>query len=101
MVRKTGVPPDARVDVFGQVEGLLIVAGFGGCGFDVNQVGPGDHGVRGFIFTGMVIDAGGFLWRTAGAAALAVEDVDDIVVRPIELRLGEKGKQVLVSAMPV
>ena len=34
-------------------------------------------------------------------ASFAVENVDDIIVRTIELRLGEEGKQMLVPSMAV
>lgn len=34
---------------------------------------------------------------TAGMAALAIEDVDDIIVRTIELGLGEKREEMFVA----
>ncbi len=58
MIRKACVPPDAGVNVFGQGQAFLVHAGFCGRAFEVNQVGPGDHGIRSFIFAGVVIDAG-------------------------------------------
>src|SRR5258708_7135410 len=58
MIRKAGVPPDAGVNVFGQVQAFLVNAGFCGRAFEVNQVWSGDYSIRSFIFTGVVIDAG-------------------------------------------
>src|SRR5258708_14166468 len=58
MIRKAGVPPDAGVNVFGQVQSFLVNAGFCGGAFAVNQVWSGDYSIRSFIFTGVVIDAG-------------------------------------------
>src|SRR4029077_1045704 len=101
VVGKAGVPPDAGVYIFGQVQAFLVGAGFGGGAFDVDQVGPRDHSVRGFVLTGVIIDACRFLWWPAGAASPAVENVNDIVVWPIELRLGKEGNQVLVPAVAV
>ena len=101
VIGKAAVPPDAGVDVFGQAEVLLVAAGFAGGAIEVDEVGVGDHGVRGFVLASVVIDAGGFLFRAAGLAAFAVENVDDIVVGLIELSLGEKGKQMLVAAVAV
>src|SRR4029077_5506847 len=67
----------------------------------MDEVGAGDHGVGGFVFTGVVIDAGGFFGRASGAAAFTVQDVDDVIVRTIELRLSEKGKQMFVASVTV
>ena len=67
----------------------------------MDEVGTRNHRVRSLVFAGVVIDAGGLFGRAAGAAALAFENVDDVVVRLIELRLSEEGKQVLVAAVAV
>src|SRR6266568_1143260 len=101
MIRKAGVPPDAGVNVFGQMQAFLVDAGFSGGPFNVHEVWAGDHGVRSFIFTGVIIDARRFLGRAAGLTAFAIENVNNVVVRAIELRLGEEGKQMLVSAVAV
>ncbi len=58
VVRKACVPPDAGVHAFWQVHSFLVAAGFAGGAIEVDEVGPGGHGVRGFVLTGMVIDAG-------------------------------------------
>jgi len=58
MVRKAAVPPDAGVHVVRQVHEFLVAAGFAGGAIEVHQVRPGDHSVRGFVFPGVVIDAG-------------------------------------------
>src|ERR1700694_94029 len=58
MVRKAAVPPDAGVYVVRQVHAFLVAARFAGGAIEVHQVGPGDHGVRGFVLTSVVIDAG-------------------------------------------
>src|SRR5260370_20767593 len=58
MVRKAAVPPDAGVDVVRQVQAFLVTSRFAGGAIDVDQVGPGDHGVRGFVLAGVVVDAG-------------------------------------------
>src|SRR6266436_6424857 len=58
MIRKASVPPDAGVHIFGQVHAFLVGAGFAGSAIKMDEVGPGDHGIGGFIFAGVVIDAG-------------------------------------------
>src|SRR5580692_280267 len=58
VIGKAAVPPDAGVNVFGQADAFLVGAGFAGGSVEVHQIGVGDHGVGGLVFTGMVIDAG-------------------------------------------
>src|ERR1700676_4374795 len=65
------------------------------------KVGPGNQGVGGFVFAGVIVGTGGFLGRAAGAAAFAVENVHDIVVRLVQKALREEGKDVLVAAVTV
>src|SRR5260370_14958408 len=101
VVGKAGVPPDAGVYIFGQGQAFLVGAGFGGGAFDVNEVGPRDHSVRGFVFTRVIIDARRFFGRAARMASLAVKTVDHIVVRTIKLRLRKEGQQMLIPAVAV
>jgi hypothetical protein len=101
VIRKAGVPPDACVGLFGQTQAVQICAGFGVGAVEMNQVRARDDGVGGFVFARMIIDAGGFLGRTARLAAFAIQNIQNIVVRAVELRLSKVGKQMLIAAMTV
>lgn len=101
VIGKAGIPPNAGVEVFRKMEAILIGAGFAGGAAEVDEIGARKHGVGGFVFTGMVIDAGGFFRGCAGTGALAVEDVNDIVAGLIEQSLREEGKEMLVAAVAV
>src|SRR5467141_1365346 len=57
VVREAAVPPDAGVDIVRQVYAFLVCAGFAGGAIEVDEVGTRNHGVGGFVFPGVVIDA--------------------------------------------
>src|SRR3989442_567032 len=67
----------------------------------MDEVGTGHERVRSLVFAGVVVDPGGLFGRATRAAAFTLENVDDIVVRLIELRLSEIGKEMLVAAVAV
>src|ERR1035438_849077 len=100
MVRKSRVPPDAGVDIFGKILPMLVGAGFGRGPVDVNCVGARDHHLRSFAFAGVHVDGSLLRWSARRWRAL-IENVDYIVVRLVELRLGEVREQVLVAAVSV
>src|SRR5882672_1506465 len=101
MIGEAGIPPNSGVNRFWQIEALVVRAGFAGRAIQMDKVRVRNQGVGSFVFAGVIVDAGGFFRGTAGAAAFAVEDVHDIVVWLIHLRLREEGKQVLVAAVTV
>src|SRR5882672_8315901 len=100
MIGEAGIPPDPGVNRFRQNEALVVRAGFARGAVQMHKIWVRDERVGSFVFAGVIVDAGGF-FRTAGAAAFAVEDVHDIVVWLIHLRLREEGKQVLIAAVAV
>src|SRR5438094_1457775 len=95
------VPPDSCVEKFRQVLPLLVRAGLALGPVNVREFRMRVECVGAFVFASMVINAGGFFRWSARAAALAIEHVNDIILRVRHLRLGEVGKQVLVSAVAV
>src|SRR5579864_1924596 len=94
------VPPDSGVDIFGKLLASLIGAGFAGGAVLVNEIGTGDHHLGGFAFAGVHVDLGLLCW-TALLGRAFVENVDHVVVRLVELGLGEVREQALVAAMAV
>ena len=101
VIREAGIPPDARVNILRKFDASLIGAGFLFGAIEMNKIRMRDQSVGGFVFAGVVINAGGFLGRTAGATAFADYSVDDVVVRLFELRLREIGDEALVAAVAV
>src|SRR5579864_8285172 len=100
MVGEACVPPDSGVDIFGKLLASLIGAGFAGGAVLVNEIGTGDHHLGGFAFAGVHVDLRLFRW-TASLRRAFVENVNDIVVRLVELGLREVREQALVAAMAV
>src|SRR5260370_12679616 len=62
MIRKASVPPDAAVHIFGQIQALLVAAGFAGGALEMDKVGPRNHGARSFVLPRVVIDTACFFY---------------------------------------
>ena len=73
VIREARVPPNAGVEKVGQVLAFLIRAGLTLGPIGVRQFRVRVERIRGFVFTGVVIDAAGLFGWPTGAAALASE----------------------------
>ena len=101
VIREAGVPPDASVNVLRKLDAGLVGAGFLFGAIEMNEIRMRDQSVGGFVFAGVIVNAGRFLGRTARAAALSDDGVDNVVVRLVELRLGEEWDEAFVAAVAV
>src|SRR6202021_1981258 len=88
MVREARVPPDARVNAFGKLLAFLVGAGFISRTVLVHGVGARDHHLRSFTLAGMHVDLG-FSFRTTALRSTLVENIDDVIVPLVELRLSK------------
>src|SRR5579862_7801095 len=100
MVGESRVPPDAGVNIFGNFLASLVCAGFVGRAVLVNEIGTRNHHLRSFAFAGMHVDLR-LLGGTALLGRALVENIDDVIVRLVELSLREIGKQAVVAAVSV
>src|SRR5208282_2146964 len=100
MIRKSRVPPDSGVDILGKILAVQVGSGFFVGAVEVYRVRPGNHHLRGFAFAGVHVD-GGLLRGAARLRSAPIENIDYIVMRLIQLALGEVGQQMLVAAMAV
>src|SRR5580698_7201593 len=66
----------------------------------MDEVGPRDHGVCGLRLTGMHIDFGMFS-RTSGIPWVPAIDINDIIMRSLQLRLREIREKILVTAVTI
>src|SRR5579885_200956 len=100
VIGESRVPPDASVDIVREFHTLLVGAGFVPGPIYVNQVRAGDEHVGGFGFAGMPVRPL-LLSSNLLCGFVAPWHVNDIIMRRIELRLGEIRKQVLGAAVAI
>src|SRR5208337_241847 len=100
MVGKTGVPPDSGVDVFRQLDALLVGAGFVASAVHVHEIGMGDEDVGCLGFTSVPI---GTIFFAAHlfCGFMAPLNIDDVIMGFVKLSLGKIGKKAFVTAMAV
>ena len=100
MIGKARVPPDAGVNPFGKILPVLVGAGLLVGTVLVHCVGARNHHFGSLALARMHID-GSFFCRSAGSRRALIENVHHIVAQPVQLRLGEKRKQVLISPVAI
>src|SRR5262252_4621375 len=101
MLGEARIPPDARVKKLRQILPLLVGARLAFRPVNVREFRMRVERVGTFIFSGVIINAGGFLGGAAGTASLTLEHVNGGILRAGHLRLREVGKQMLVSTVAV
>ena len=100
MIRKSGVPPDSGVDIFGQIHALLIRARFAHGAVEVHQIRIRNHHRRRFRLPRVQVDRV-LLHRAARRRLMPPLHVNHIIVSLLQLCLRKIRQQVFVPAMPI
>ena len=100
MEGETRVPPDAGVNVFGKLLALLVGPGLVFRTIEMNKVWTRDHHLRGLALSCVHIE-GVCLGRTSLLWSPLIKNVDDIVVRLVQLCLREIRKKTAIAAVTV